>query len=174
MSTATRVVEAKQQLQDAERALAEEQREKDLAALAEVRSQLRKAETTYQRLAARVRREDAILGQKQNTVNTFVQLLESSLAARPQVADILPNDPEVVEWKADHDQLIELRNQAIKERETFKTTMMGHNEAAKYEDTGAGPGIITRLKRQEGNLIAKLRGEKIGAGWPEGGVSRVL
>lgn len=171
-STAVRVLEAKQQLEAAQRAQAEEQREKDLALLADVRRQLRKAEHDYQHLAARVRREDAILAQKQNKVNQVVQLIESSMAMRPSVADILPDDPEVVEWKGDHDRLIELRDEAIRARETFRSTCCGHNEAAKFEDTGAGPGIVTRLKRQEANLIEKLQGKKPGGGW-EGGLNYV-
>jgi hypothetical protein len=115
----------------------------------------------------------SILGQKQTKVNSIAALLESSLAQRPAVFDLLPDDPQVVEWRADHDRLLGLRDEAIKEREKFRATMSGHNEASKYEDTpGTGAGIITRLRYQEGNLVARLRGSRIGA-WPEGGVASV-
>ena len=57
--TAMRVTEAKQQLENAQRALRDEEREKAKLQLAEVRTKLREAEAAYVRLAARVKREDS-------------------------------------------------------------------------------------------------------------------
>jgi hypothetical protein len=162
--TAMRVTEAKQQLENAQRALRDEEREKAKLQLAEVRTKLREAEAAYVRLAARVKREDSILAQRQSKINAVVQLLEASTALRPSVADILPNDPEVTEWKAAHDRLLAQRDQAIKEREAFRAMTIGHNQAAQYEDT-PGPGVISRLRYQEAALIMKLRGEVPGGGW---------
>ena len=166
MSTLT-LTDIQKLLRDAELGLFMEAREADKEKLAKVREALRQAHAEYRKLAAAYKAGQATVGLIQAKVDDLSFLVGESNSRRPAVADLLPDDPEVVEWRRTHDALVTKRAEAIARREAAKAKAPAPGLAAAYEGE---LGIVARLEQAERNLIRKLNGEDLG--W-QGGAFRV-
>ena len=165
-----RAVQAETELNNAKADLAAEAKEALRKQLAAIRAQIRAAKATYADLRKQIRRGEQRVAMVQSEIDFLVAQLTESVQAQPPAADFLPDDPEVEAWQADHDALVVRRDRLIAVRDRATSQIPSRIACARYEGNF---GVLANLQRQEINLLRKLRGEPIGAGW-QGGVYRVL
>jgi hypothetical protein len=164
------VMQAESALQAAKAAVRADEQCTGKQALADVRNQLRQAHATYNRLRRAIRNGQAGVQRAQAEVELASAYISENLQLRPAVAEFLPDDPEVRAWQQQHNELLAQRDRAIARHDAMQATIPNIAEAARYEGNF---GVIAELERAQNNLVRKLRGEPIGAGW-QGGVYRVL
>ncbi len=164
------VQQAEAQLQQAKAAEAEKAREALRGQLADIRKQLRVARASYQDLSKRIRNGENQVARIQAQIDELTTELTLLMEQRPEVADALPNDAEVVDWRQTHQELINRRETLIQQRTRATSAIPPLVEAVKFEGNF---GLIANLERAQHNLVRRIKGEPIGASW-EGGVYRVL
>jgi uncharacterized protein YhaN len=128
--------------------------------LAETRAALRTARSDYMSLAKRIRAGEASVARLQAMVDEITGELTLSMSERPEVADALPEDEDVVAWKSQHDRLLARRQELIDKRNRVTASMPPRLEAAKYEGQF---GKISALERSCTNLLRRINGEPIGS-----------
>jgi hypothetical protein len=171
MSTITQaqtlVEEARAQLARAEEAVNAERRTELIGKLAAVRAEIREGRARYGKLRLKIHAQRQDRGNAQEKINSVLRELADSEAARPAVADFLPEDPDVVRWRKHHEALQAKRIRLIGQRDALPDPDSNGDvtEAAAYE----GPqGKIAALEFSEANILRML-----GPGRPEAIVTGV-
>jgi len=104
-----------------------------------------------------IRAEDIQRNRAQGEVSKIAERIAEHRDQRPEVADVLPDDVDVVAWQARQDELAAEYDAAVRRRNSLPRT--DRTLAASYE----GPnGVIAQFEYQQRNLLAKLRGERLG------------
>jgi hypothetical protein len=158
------VVEARHALERAQQEQKNEQRKELLARLAAVRAEKTRAQAEYQRIAGQIKTEREWRAQRQAEIERVRDMIGQSWAQRPKVADFLPDDPEVTQWRRQYARLEAERDKLIaRVNAAHETSVL---ELVRYNDQAAG--IIPQLERSEANLLAAL--DPNARKWMEGGV----
>ncbi len=84
---------------------------------------------------------------------------------RPEVADALPHDSEVIEWRESHAALVARREVLVQRKGMVTASTPPLLEAVKYEGNN---GIVAKLEAAQTNLVRRLNGEPIGGSWQGG------
>lgn len=160
------LAEAQAQLNRAQDIERTRQHEELLQQLAAVRHDHREAKARYQVLRRQFYQQQEDRANAQDRINRMLTQITESLACRPEVADLLPADPDVVRWREQHEALERKRDQLIVARDRLPDPELVRREAAGME----GPyGSIATLQYAEQNLLRKLEGRS-GVTRLEGGV----
>lgn len=153
----TTIAEAQATLSNAEREILRKQREADRDKLAAIQTQLRSARVEYARLRKAIRAEDTHRARAQAEVSKISERIAEHLADCPEIAEFLPDDVEVVAWQKRQDELTAAYDAAVLRRNSLPRTDRAH--AAGFEGDN---GVIAQLQYRERNVLAKLRGERLG------------
>jgi hypothetical protein len=130
-----------------------EERDRELAGeLQKVRADLKEARATYLRLTGQIKQQSEARAQIQVEINRLIDAISQSWTGRPRVADILPDDPEVVAWRARHQSLERERDRLIERRNAIPQISIV--EVVRLNDPVMG--VIPQLERSEANLVAQL------------------
>jgi chromosome segregation ATPase len=127
--------------------------------LAQVRQERPAAEARYQELCDLIHYQAEVRANAQGRVARAFEALRESERQRPEVAEFLPEDPEVVRWRKAHEALKAQCERRIAERDALPDPDRLRPEAAEVGSS------ILNLKLAEQNLIRALRGR--------GGVTRI-
>jgi hypothetical protein len=151
MSTDQDVAIARAVLHQAEAVAHDEHRKELVERLGKVRAEKREAEATYLKLATQIKAEREWEADIRAQINQVRDAIGDSWAARPTVADLLPEDPEVKAWRKGHESLERERDKlAARLAAQPRTSIV---DAVRYE----GPtGILFALECAEANLLAQL------------------
>ncbi len=155
------VTQARAALDRAEATQRNEKRKALVEQLKQVRAELREAHRTYRRLASQIKSEDALRARLQAELLVALSAVSESLSLRPQAADYLENDEEVVAWRKRHTALEAERDRLFTLRDAVPRS--SRETAAGFE---GGNGKIALLEQAEKNLLAALDGSlgKFGEG----------
>jgi len=158
---------AKANLDAAQRERAIELREATKAQLARTREDRINAEAELEQMIVTIKQREGAVGTAQSAVDVFVARLTENMTLRPDVADVLPHDPEVVRWQERHTRLTEAHNQAVNRRRELENVGPSKLAAVQLHEK------VTKLQRTERNLLEQLSGTGPGGGW-KSSLSRVL
>lgn len=162
-----RVIAATEELKAAQRDRAQEMREATRLQLAQVRKQRLEAEDELEQMTATIKRRDATVQTEQTMVDVLTARLTEHAQIRPDVVDLLPDDPECRTWLRQQARLAEAHQKAIARRRDAESAGASKLEAVKLYDR------IEQLRRAERNLVEQLNGTGPAGGW-KSSLSRVL
>lgn len=160
MSAATmRLHHLQAELHDAQRQAAASDREQAIENLALTRSQIREAEDELHSLAIAIKAEDK---QRERLrlrlrVRSFDDKIGDSLLRRLEVADFLPNDPEVRAWQKQHDRIVKEQQKTI--ADLCAVSQSDRLHAVRLDKS------IEQLRYTERALLAKLSGTQRERNW---------
>jgi len=161
------VSEARANLQRAEEDEKQRRRAKLIEQLAEVHAARLKAEADYLKLPHKIKAEREARARIQSKINQAVERLSESQNRIPKFTPYLPDSPEVVAWRANHQALLAAHAKLIEQANRSQPTNIV--EAVYFE----GPtGKIQTLIYAENNLLAALDPESKRK-WMEGGIYAV-
>jgi chromosome segregation ATPase len=138
-----------------------------IAQLEKVRADIRTARARYAELVPVIKAERQARAEAQEKVSKAHAQLTDSFERCPRIAKFLPDDPEAVEWRTQHETLQRKYDKLIAERDALPDPERNVKEAGAFE----GPfGIIGQLQFSEQNILRHLE-----PGPPSGGgVSGVM
>jgi DNA repair exonuclease SbcCD ATPase subunit len=160
------VIEATEALARIQREEQQQRREDLIQQLTAVRAELRTAEDRYKQLHAQIHKEREDKANAQSHVEAAAEAVRDSWLGRPKIAEYLPDDPEVVAWRTQHQALERRHEERIAKRNALPDPQRDLGEAISYE----GPmGRIATLRFSQQNLVNALEGRS-GITRIEGGV----
>lgn len=162
MSTQSVVEAARVQLAQAEAAQREERRAKLIERLAQVRAELLDKRAELEQLSARVLKAQSDLDNARNSILVRTDDLAELEAARPAVADFLPDDSEVRAWNQKRSALL-----AELDRLRAARIVLPPLEAMRFDGVNLAKRVQD-LMFAESSILNELDGV-IGK-WPSGGV----
>jgi hypothetical protein len=121
--------------------------------LAQVRTEHRAATVRYRSLSAQIKAGRQSLAQAQLKVQAAFHALDEHSAARPSVADYLPDDPDVLRWTEAHAALEGKCDELILLRDALPDPDRDLAEACAFE---GAYGTIAVLEFSESNLVRAL------------------
>lgn len=151
MSTLS-IAEARAALSQAEAAQAKERRTALAADLAAVRSELRTARKTFDKLSKEVMEGQANLDNVRGNIIAVSDALSRLQTVKPACADLLPDDEEVVEWRT-HCATLETRLEQLR----AKRLALPNTEALRIDGVNLRQRI-QQLEFAENNLLNELSG----------------
>ena|SRR5215472_2759521 len=162
------VITARAALNRAEHEQKEHERTEFVKRLEGVRADLRAAKARYFELAHGIKAARENVTKIRDELKRAVEALSQSMDTRPRVADILPGDPEVVQWRRRQEALEAGRDRIMARLHAAPDPSTNLVECVRYEGPG---GIVAQLEHSEANLLRQLdpRSEE----WRTGGVNRV-
>jgi hypothetical protein len=148
------VLTAREALSRAEAEQKKQQRAELLKRLEGVRKDLRAARARYLELEHAIRTARENVAKVREELKRTIERVSQSVDAQPAVADVLPGDPEVAQWRRRHDALeaerdrIIARLHALPDPDTYVVEMVRLSDPA--------VGILPNLERSEANLLRQL------------------
>lgn len=144
------VIEARTQLAQAEADARKERRTKLIEDLRTVRSELKAKRKTYAQLERKVLEGQAALDSIYSSQMAVIDARGRLQTVRPEIADFLPNDPEVLEWN-DNIRILDERLVKLREaRSKLPNVQLLRAEAMRTHDA------IMQLEWREGNILNEL------------------
>jgi hypothetical protein len=141
-----------------------------VALLATTREEKRQAVKRHTELMLLAKVQSDAFSLARQKVEHAQAAVADSLELRPQVADLLPSDVEVVAWALKHRELVADLERLTAERNQLPDPNDTIAEANRYE----GPnGLVATLDFRERNLIMRLEGGTTKAWASSGGISGV-
>jgi hypothetical protein len=129
-----------------------EQQDKLKADLAAVREARRIGEARYLELATAIKAKRLAKENLRGQIRNADERIGAHYDSRLRAADYLPEDPEVVEWNAEHERLHAERQLLIDEIRAINSEEFTQ-EAILFESPY---GLIAQWQLAEGNLVAAL------------------
>jgi len=124
--------------------------------LRSIRTQIRSHIGEIGRLRDIVLAHDGKTSLIRTKITELARLVSISLNQKPEIADVLPNDAEAVEWERNHRRLVASHDAAVKELQKHGTADPERIQAVKLNHD------LQQLRYSEQSLLAKLQGKKLG------------
>ncbi len=130
-----------------------QQRAELIQKLSTVRAEHRQAQARYEELATSIKTRRKERAEWQQKINQVVTRIQESWHVRPEVAEYLPDDPEVMEWQRKHTILEQERATLIQNRDQIPDPEGDVKEAGAFEGVH---GSLAQLEFTERNILAQL------------------
>jgi chromosome segregation ATPase len=146
------IEETRAQLAQLEAAEAADERQQLVDQLRAVRQDLQTKRRQFPKIKASFTAKSQDVDNARGAINRADDAISDSLAERPRVADVLPDDEEVVAWRKEHTRLEARRAELVTELQALPDPEPSREEAVQLNHD------IIRLEFSEQNLMRRLDG----------------